>query len=80
MGTIPADRLAAARERLIVALDVPSSAAALALVTRLEGRCTWVKVGLELYLAAGPAIVEQLTARGLRVFLDLKLRLLARSC
>ena len=43
------------------------------LVERLEGRCAWVKVGLELYLAAGPRIVETLRAKNLKVFLDLKL-------
>lgn len=62
-----------ARERLIVALDFPSAAQALALVDRLEGRCRWFKVGLELYLAAGNAAVEALIDRGYSVFLDLKL-------
>ncbi|MFY8150062.1 MAG: orotidine 5'-phosphate decarboxylase / HUMPS family protein, partial [Prochlorococcaceae cyanobacterium] len=32
----------------------------------------WVKVGLELFTAGGPAVVEQLRQQGLRVFLDLK--------
>ena len=67
------DRLPA-RDRLIVALDFPSAAAALAQVDRLEGRCLWFKVGLELYLAAGQGIVETLAARGFKVFLDLKLQ------
>ena len=62
-----------AQNRLIVALDVPSADSALALVDRLEGRCTWFKVGLELYVAAGPAVVEKLVDRGHSVFLDLKL-------
>ncbi len=64
---------ASPRDRLIVALDFPSASAALSLVDRLEGRCDWFKVGLELYLAAGNAIVETLRARGHDVFLDLKL-------
>lgn len=68
---VPALELA--RRRLIVALDVPTSGAALALVDRLEGHCAWFKVGLELYVAAGPAIVETLIRRGYSVFLDLKL-------
>ena len=59
--------------RIIVALDLPGAAAAIALVDRMEGRLRWVKVGLELYLAAGPAIVHTLRERGLEVFLDLKL-------
>jgi len=60
-------------ERVVVALDFASAALALELVDRLEGRCRWVKVGLELYLGAGPEIVRTLTLRGLKVFLDLKL-------
>ncbi len=61
------------RDRIILALDFPSAAQALAHMEVLEGRVTWVKVGLELFLAAGPGIVETLTLRGLKVFLDLKL-------
>lgn len=64
--------LAEARERLIIALDVPGADAALALVDRLENSCRWCKVGLELFVAAGPAIVEKLAARGFSIFLDLK--------
>ncbi len=63
----------AARDRLIVALDVPGAAEAVALADRLEGACRWVKVGLELYIAAGPAVLEPLQKRGLSIFLDLKL-------
>ena len=62
----------AARERLIVALDVPTASAAIELVDRLENSCRWFKVGLELFVAAGPTILEKLTARGHSVFLDLK--------
>lgn len=60
-------------DKLIVALDFPDSAKALALVDRLEGRCRWFKVGLELYLAAGNSVVETLKRRDFSVFLDLKL-------
>jgi orotidine-5'-phosphate decarboxylase len=62
-----------AKERLIVALDVPTAEAALALAGQLEDQCQWFKVGLELYIAAGPAIVEKLVSRGHSIFLDLKL-------
>lgn len=62
-----------ARERLIVALDVPTAEAALALAGQLKDQCQWFKVGLELYIAAGPAIVEKLVSRGHSIFLDLKL-------
>lgn len=62
-----------ARDRLIVALDFPSAGQALAHVDQLEGRALWFKVGLELYLAAGPGIIATLREQGFRVFLDLKL-------
>jgi orotidine-5'-phosphate decarboxylase len=61
-----------ARKRLIVALDVPDAAAAAALAARLEDTCQWFKVGLELFVAAGPAVLEPLLKRGHSVFLDLK--------
>jgi orotidine-5'-phosphate decarboxylase len=56
----------------IVALDVPSSRAALDLVERLPD-ADFFKVGLQLFTAAGPAVVRELRATGRRVFLDLKL-------
>jgi orotidine-5'-phosphate decarboxylase len=61
-----------ARKRLIVALDVPDAGSAAALVDQLDGTCQWFKVGLELFVAAGPAVLEPLVARGLSIFLDLK--------
>lgn len=61
------------KDRLAVALDFPSAEAALALVDRLEGRCRWFKVGMELYYAAGNSLIETLRTRGYDVFLDLKL-------
>ena len=66
------DSLESARRRLIVALDVPDATAAANLVNRLEGACTWFKVGLELFVAAGPAVLEPLLKRGHSIFLDLK--------
>jgi len=62
-----------ARQRLIVALDFPTAESALNLADRLGEQCQWFKVGLELYIAAGPAIIEKLVSRGHSVFLDLKL-------
>ena len=67
------DRSEDPRERLIVALDFPSVAQALALVDRLDGRCVWFKVGLELYLGGGRSILDILVQRDFKVFLDLKL-------
>jgi orotidine-5'-phosphate decarboxylase len=66
------DPMEEARKRLIVALDVPDEQAAAALVDRLEGSCRWFKVGLELFVAAGPVVLKSLVERGHSVFLDLK--------
>jgi len=66
------DKIDLARQRLIVALDVPTAAASAELVKKLEGTCQWFKVGLELFTAAGPAVLEPLIAHGDYVFLDLK--------
>jgi orotidine-5'-phosphate decarboxylase len=62
-----------ARARLVVALDVPSEAEAQALFETLRGRVGMFKVGLELFTAAGPAIVRTIVGAGEKVFLDLKL-------
>ncbi len=70
-GKMP-EKIDVARKRLIVALDVPNAAAATEMMNRLEGVCQWFKVGLELFTAAGPAVLEPLVARGHSVFLDLK--------
>ena len=61
------------RNRIIVALDLPDAPAALAMADRLGPACTFYKVGLELYTAAGPGVVRSLRQRGKDVFLDLKL-------
>ena len=61
------------RERIIVALDLPTSEAALALVRELSPHPGLFKIGLQLYTAAGPDIVRDVRALGGRVFLDLKL-------
>jgi orotidine-5'-phosphate decarboxylase len=61
------------KDRLAIALDLPSEQEAMRLVGRLEGTCQWFKVGMELYYAAGNSIVQQLRDRGFNVFLDLKL-------
>jgi orotidine-5'-phosphate decarboxylase len=61
-----------ARNPIIVALDVDSPAKALALADRLRGAVGAVKVGSQLFTAAGPSIVGRLAERGHKVFLDLK--------
>ena len=59
--------------RIIVALDVESSAAAMKLVEQLGLAASFYKVGLQLLTAEGPSAVRQLVAAGKQVFLDLKL-------
>lgn len=60
------------RERLIVALDVSTAAAAQKIVAAVGDSAHAYKVGMQLYTAEGPEIVRNLTAAGRRVFLDLK--------
>ena len=60
------------KDRLIVALDVASADAARALVARLSGHVGMFKIGSQLFTAAGPDFIHELTARGEKVFLDLK--------
>jgi orotidine-5'-phosphate decarboxylase len=58
--------------RIIVALDLPDFATATAMVDRLDGQADFFKVGLELFTADGPRIVDWLSLRGADVFIDLK--------
>src|SRR5437660_3507114 len=60
------------RERLIVALDVSSAAAAQKIVAAVGDSALSYKVGMQLYTAVGPQVVRDLVASGRRVFLDLK--------
>lgn len=58
--------------RIIVALDFPAEAPALALVERLDPRRCRLKLGKELFTRCGPQLVAGLAGRGYQVFLDLK--------
>jgi len=60
------------RQRLIVALDVSTAAAAQKIVVTLGDSAFTYKVGMQLYTAEGPQVVRDLIASGRRVFLDLK--------
>jgi len=58
--------------KIIVALDYANAKDALSLVDQLDPTQCKLKVGKELFTAAGPALVEQLVAKDFKVFLDLK--------
>ena len=62
-----------AKERLILAVDTSDVESAFDLYQRTRGHVGMYKIGLELFIAAGPPIVERLTQSGEKVFLDLKL-------
>ncbi len=59
------------RERIMVALDC-DMAQAFDLADRLQGSAKWLKIGMTLYYAQGPAVIYALKERGFKVFLDLK--------
>ncbi len=58
-------------DKIIVALDGMNRNEALAFISKLPS-LQWVKVGLELFVNAGPEILEELRDKGLKIFLDLK--------
>ncbi len=60
------------RQKLIVALDVSTAAAAQKIVAAVGDSALTYKVGMQLYTAEGPQVVRDLVASGRRVFLDLK--------
>jgi orotidine-5'-phosphate decarboxylase len=61
-----------AKDKLFVALDVPTAEEALELVRRLSGCTRMFKIGSQLFTAAGPALVRDIVSSGAKVFLDLK--------
>ncbi|GKQ54039.1 orotidine-5'-phosphate decarboxylase [Bradyrhizobium sp. Ce-3] len=63
----------APRDRLIVGLDLPSVAAAEAMIDRLGDSVTFYKIGYQLAYAGGLPLAKQLASTGKKVFLDLKL-------
>lgn len=67
------------RKRLIFALDVPTQREALELVDRLAGEVGMFKVGKQLFVSCGPAIVKEIRKRRADVFLDLKFHDIPRT-
>ena len=61
------------KREVIIACDFASAAETLAFLDRFEEDKPYVKIGMELYYAAGPAMVETLRDRGYKIFHDLKL-------
>ncbi|MAZ48909.1 MAG: orotidine-5'-phosphate decarboxylase [Halobacteriovoraceae bacterium] len=59
--------------QVIVALDFPSEKEALHFLDKVEGKLTYVKVGMQLYYSQGPELIEKIKAKDLKIFLDLKL-------
>ena len=72
MTTTAEPAKSAARDRLIVALDLSSADAAARMAEKLHGHVGMFKVGSELFTAEGPLLARYLIASGERVFLDLK--------
>ncbi len=62
----------AARDKLIVALDVPTAADARSVAAELDGSVGAFKIGLQLFTAEGPDLVREFVDSGKRIFLDLK--------
>src|SRR6267378_4305828 len=61
------------QNKIIVALDVATKEKALELVQELRDQISFFKIGLQLYTAEGPEIVQAVLAAGVKVWLDLKL-------
>ena len=60
------------KDKIIVALDVPTKEEALAIVAELGDKVGAYKIGMQLYNACGPEILKEVTARNGKIFLDLK--------
>jgi len=67
------------KPEIILALDVPSAMEIAPLMNKLPAELTWFKVGLELFTAEGPAVIQIIASRQKKIFLDLKLHDIPRT-
>ncbi len=67
------------KPEVILALDVPNSAAVPPILAKLPPQLMWMKIGLELFTASGPDIVRTLSQDKRNIFLDLKLHDIPRT-
>lgn len=67
------------KPEIILAVDVPSAAEVAPLMNKLPAEWVWFKVGLELFTAEGPAVLNLISARQKKIFLDLKLHDIPRT-
>ena len=67
-------------KRIIIALDFPTAAAAEQFLSGLDPASCRVKIGKELFTAAGPDFVRRVVAMGFDVFLDLKFHDIPNTC
>lgn len=58
---------------VILALDLPTRAEAIAFLDRIGPDLRWVKIGLQMFVREGPGLLDDISSRGHRIFLDLKL-------
>jgi orotidine-5'-phosphate decarboxylase len=72
MHRYPVQTSIAAKDKIIVPLDVPAASAARELIDAIGGTVGFFKIGSQLFTAAGPAIVREVLDSGSKVFLDLK--------
>jgi orotidine-5'-phosphate decarboxylase len=72
MHRYPVQTSIAAKDKIIVPLDVPTANAARELIEAIGGTVGFFKIGSQLFTAAGPAIVREVLDSGSKVFLDLK--------
>jgi orotidine-5'-phosphate decarboxylase len=73
MSKLMLSNRAEAAGRIMVALDYASTESAEQLIRQLEGIPCYLKVGMQLFYAAGPDFVSRLKERGYKIFLDLKM-------